>query len=211
MANLIGIFSLFNATYATLTYIIIHFGIAAVFGLMLLESASLPIPSEVVLPLVGLFAFKGDINVYLALLAAFLGSFIGMAIDYYIAYFLGKDFIYKKLQFFHIKKKTLEEFDEWFAINGSFTVFVSRLLPIVRTFINFPAGFAMMDKKKFFVYSMTGSIIWDTLLIAFGYYALSINNIVTVMSLTGVFAIILYIIYKVGIGQIKKRGKKYEL
>ena len=122
-----------NFTYSTISGLIAAHGYASIFFLMLLEAASFPfVPSEVVLPAVGFFIAEGSINPILGFAAAMLGGVIGMAIDYYIAYFLGKELIYKHLRWFHIKKEQLIAFDNWFAKNGDFAVFVSRLLPVVR-------------------------------------------------------------------------------
>src|SRR5271157_3531518 len=165
-------------SYSTISGLIAAHGYIAIFVLMVLEAASFPgVPSEVVLPAVGYFIAEGLLNPVLAFAAAITGCTIGMGIDYYIAYFLGKDVVYKHLRFFHIKKEQLLAFDRWFEKNGDFAVFVSRLLPVVRGWIGFPAGFAEMPLKKFFFYSVTGTVIWDVILIAFGYYVHSVNDV----------------------------------
>ena len=156
----------------TITNLLMGYSYLGIFVLMALESASLPVPSEVVLPAIGYFAAKGYISLYLGILAAVVGSMIGIAVDYYIAYFVGKAYVYKHLQRFHIRKSSLDAFDAWFERNGSFAVFISREIPIVRGLISFPAGFAQMPKRKFFLYSLFGTIIWDVVLALFGYYAL---------------------------------------
>jgi len=198
------LYALIHGSYNVINAYIKTYGYAAIFILMTLESSSLPIPSEVVLPLVGLFVAKGTLNFGLALIAALLGSIIGSAIDYVIGYFVGKDIVYKHLKFFHIKKESLDSFDKWFEKNGVAAVFLTRLVPVVRTFINFPAGFAKMSFKKFMAYSIAGMLIWDIVLIAFGYYLLSANSAVVVMASIGVFAILLYVIYKVAMRRMKK-------
>ncbi len=201
--SIIGIFSL---TYSAISSFISSYGYIAIFVLMLLEAASMPVPSEVILPLTGYFASKGVISLYIALPLVYLSSFAGMAINYYIAYFLGKDVVYKHLGLFRIKKEDVEAFEKWFNENGPFVVFISRLLPVVRGLINFPAGFALMDKKKFYVYSMAGSIIWDTLLVLFGYYALSANSLATVLAYIAILGLVLYSIYKISMNKIKRKS-----
>jgi len=197
-------FSIFNLTYSALSSFISSYGYFAILILMILESASMPIPSELLLPVTGYFAAKGALNIYIALVVVYISSFVGMAINYYIAYWLGKDVVYKHLHWFRIKKEDVEAFEKWFDKNGPFTVFISRLLPLVRGLINFPAGFALMNQKKFYAYSMVGSIIWDTALLLFGYYGLAANSITSVLIAIGVFGIILYIIYRVAINNIRK-------
>lgn len=181
------------------------YGYIAIFILMVLEAASLPIPSEVVLPAIGYLAATGSLNVFGGFAVVILGGVAGMLLDYYIAYFLEKDVVYKHLSLFHIKKKTIEDFDRWFAKNGNFAVFITRLLPIVRGFINFPAGFAKMDMKKFLLYSVAGTVIWDVLLIAFGYYALAVDSASTIIVAIAAFGIVLYIVYKVALGKIRNK------
>ncbi|MGC9142277.1 MAG: DedA family protein [Candidatus Micrarchaeia archaeon] len=205
MAFFIGIFSL---AYSSLSSLISEYGYIAVFVLMVLESASMPVPSEVVLPAIGYFSSKGLLNIYVATIVVYLSSFVGMAINYYIAYLLGKDVVYKHLHWFRIKKEDVEAFERWFNENGPFVVFISRLLPIVRGLINFPAGFALMDQKKFYLYSMAGAAIWDTLLILFGYYALSTSSITKLLVSIGIFGIVLYAVYKLAIKRIRGTDKK---
>lgn len=185
--------------------IIESYGYASVVVLMALESASLPLPSEVILPTVGFLVEKGFMNFYIALIAALIGSFIGIMVDYYIGYYLGKDFIYKNLRLFHIKKETLDDFDLWFDKNGEIAVFFSRMIPVIRGLISFPAGFANMDKRKFITYSMVGSLIYDALLILFGMYALSIGNIVELMAAISIFAVLLIAVYKLFMHYLVKK------
>ncbi len=192
---LFSISSLFTDTYSITMALIHSYGYSALFVLMALEGSSLPIPSEVVVPLAGYLAAKGMLNAFVAFIAMFLGSVVGLAVDYYIGYFVGKDLVYKHLKFFHIKQHTLDRFDGWFAENGSFAVFITRFIPLVRTLISFPAGFAKMPQRKFFAYSMAGSFVWDAVLMVFGYYVLSVNSAVIVLGGIGVFVLALYLIY----------------
>ncbi|MEM0149583.1 MAG: DedA family protein [Candidatus Micrarchaeaceae archaeon] len=195
--------SLISNSYATISVLVQHYGYAAIFALMLLEGSSLPVPSEVILPLTGFFARQGFLSLYWGVLAALLGSIAGLAIDYYIGYFIGKDVVYRHLQAFRIKKESLDSFDRWFERNGFAAVFISRLIPVLRTFMSFPAGFAKMPQKEFFAYSIAGSIIWDTVLALYGYYALASDSAVLIMASIGAFALALYAIYYVA----KKRMK----
>jgi membrane protein DedA with SNARE-associated domain len=195
-----------GAAAAVVSFIASHTYLG-VFALMALESASLPIPSEVVLPAIGYLAATGAVNFYLAFAAAVIGSMVGIAIDYYVAYFVGKDVVYRHLQSFHIKKSTLDAFDNWFARNGSFAVFISRLIPIVRGLISFPAGFAQMPQKKFYLYSFLGTAIWDITLMLFGYYALDTANITVMFVAVAAFGIVLYAIYVYALKTIRKNGR----
>ncbi len=199
-----AIVHILTGSYAMINAFISLYGYIAVVVLMALESASLPIPSEVVLPLAGHAVQLYNLNFYIMVLASLIGTAIGITIDYWIAYVLEKSVVYKHLGAFHIKKSTLDSFDEWFSKNGSFAVFVSRILPVVRGLISFPAGFAKMPLKDFFLYSLAGSLIWNVALIMFGYWALSIANLQLLFAVIGVFAMALYMVYRTGMKRIRK-------
>jgi membrane protein DedA with SNARE-associated domain len=181
-----------------------HYGYLAIFALMVLESTSLPVPSEVILPLSGLLAAEGFLNFYLALAAGVLGALVGIALAYAIGYYVGKDIIYKHLRLFHIKQESLDSFDEWFDRNGIAAVFISRLVPEVRALMSYPAGFAKMPLKGFFAYSIAGTLIWNTVLMLFGFYLLSAHSAVIVMGSVGVFAILLYAVYALSMKRMKR-------
>ena len=192
--NLSGIF---NGAVSFFTLILKRYGYLAIFVLMVLEAASLPIPSEVVLPVAGLLAATGLFNIYLIFIVITVASLIGITIDYYLAYFIEKEIIYKHLKIFRISKNQLEGFDRWFNRNGTFTVFIGRMLPEVRGLVSLPAGFAKMPLKKFYSYSLLGITIWDIALLAFGYYALNAHNAYIAMVAVSVFAIAIYALFRI--------------
>lgn len=196
--------SLFTNAYATIQALMGQYGYFAIFVLMLLEGSTIPVPSEVVLPLAGIFVANGTLNFTLAYIAALLGSVVGLAVDYYIGYFIGKDVVYKHLKLFHVTQERLDAFDRWFERNGFAAVFFSRLVPVVRTVMSFPAGFARMNQKKFFAYSAVGAAIWDAVLMVFGMKALSTNNAVITLAAIGVFAIVLYAVYRLAMQRMNK-------
>jgi membrane protein DedA with SNARE-associated domain len=198
--------SLISNSYAAINMLIKSYGYLAIFILMAMESSSLPVPSEVILPLAGFFAAQGTINFVLAFIAGILGSIVGSLVDYAIGYYIGKDIVYKHLKFFHIKKESLDRFDAWFEKNGMAAIFFTRLVPIARTFINFPAGFAKMRLKEFLAYTIAGFFIWDLVLMLFGYYlhTVAVNSAVTALAAIGVFAILLYVVYKVAMKRMRK-------
>ena len=202
----IALGSILNNTYSLIYNLIAEYGYLAVFALMLLENSSVPVPSEIILPLAGFFAAKepASFNFYIALVAALLGSLFGLAIDYFIGYYLGKDIVYRHLGLFHISKKTLDDFDSWFNKNAVPAILVTRLIPVVRTVMSFPAGFAKMPKRKFFSYSMLGSGIYDFILMLFGFEALPSNNALLIMASAGVLIIFFYIVY----AEVKKSIRK---
>ena len=198
-----AIVNIITGTYSTISAFMSLYDYLAIIVLMALESASLPLPSEVILPLAGHFVRTGNLNIILAIVASMVGTAIGISVDYWIAYFIEKDVVYKHLHTFRISKPSLEAFDGWFAKNGAFTVFVSRMLPVVRGLISFPAGFAKMNLKDFYLYSLVGALVWNTALILFGYYALSIANAQIMFAVLALFGIVLYLVYRAGMKKIK--------
>ncbi len=189
-----------SGLYAYATSMVSSYGYAAIFGLMALEGSSLPVPSEAVLPLAGGLAATGLLNFWMAFAAALLGSILGLAVDYYIGYFVGKDIVYKHIKLFRVKRSTLEDFDSWFNRNRVAVVFLSRFVPVLRTLMSFPAGFARMDKKTFFAYSIAGTGIWDMALMAIGYLTLDSatypSAAILALTIAGVMVVGVYLIYR---------------
>lgn len=204
--------SLINAAHSAMSWFgvgsiysfVAAFGYLAIFILMALESASLPIPSEVILPLAGVFIAQGLLSFPAVLAVAIVAGVVGMSIDYFIAYYLSKQVVYKHLELFHLKRSSLEAFDRWFERNGNFAVFSLRMVPVLRGLVSFPAGFAGMRKREFYIYSVAGSLIWYIVLIAFGYYALGYSNLTFAVAAIAGLGIALYLIYFLIMRRIRK-------
>ena len=96
----------------------------------------------------------------------------------------------------------------WFSKNGNIAMFFSRMIPVVRGLVSFPAGFAQISKKRFLFYSMTGSLIYDILLILFGMYALPTGNLVLLMASIGILAMVLFLIYKLFYDYMKRSNQR---
>lgn len=136
---------------------------------MILESACIPIPSEVIMPFGGYLASTGHINLIGVILIGTLGNIIGSLIAYAIGYWGGKRFIDRFGKYVLLSQKHLEAAEKWFDKRGEITVFVSRILPAIRTFISLPAGIARMSPGKFVTYTAIGSLIWSGILTYVGY------------------------------------------
>ncbi len=145
-------------------------GYYGIFLLMLLESSSLPIPSEVILPFSGYLASQGFLNLWLIIVVTTVAGLTGSLIDYYLGALLGLEGI-KRLKYLPIRKGQLESAVKWFASYGSVAVFVSRLIPGFRTLISFPAGIVRMSIAKFLFYTALGCLLWNTILACAGFYA----------------------------------------
>jgi len=134
-------------------------GVVAVFLLMALESACIPIPSEAIMLFAGFSVSKGDLTLFGVVTAGVLGNLVGSWIAYAVGYY-GRLDLLEKNKLIHISPKHLKWADDWFERYGAATVFFSRMLPIVRTFISLPAGVAKMPFWRFSAYTLAGSIPW---------------------------------------------------
>ena len=145
------------------------FGYSAVVFLMALESANIPVPSEVVLPFAGFLVFRGQLNFHLAALAGAVGCLLGSVASYYLGKKLGRLFVQKYGKWFFIGPKQFELGDRWMKKYGNFTAFFSRLLPVVRTFISLVMGILEAPFFPFAILTFVGSWIWSYLLVYLGY------------------------------------------
>jgi membrane protein DedA with SNARE-associated domain len=141
------------------TEIIGSAGVAGVFALMILESACIPVPSEAIMLFAGFSASKGELTLFGIVAAGVLGNLVGSWIAYAVGYY-GRLDLLERNRLIHVSPKHLEWADRWFERYGSPTVFFSRMLPIVRTFISLPAGVAKMPFWRFSAYTFLGSIPW---------------------------------------------------
>jgi membrane protein DedA with SNARE-associated domain len=144
-------------------------GSLGIFILMAIESSFLPLPSELVLVPAGYLVYKGEMNGFVVLLSAVLGSVFGACVNYYLALFLGRPFLHKYGKYFFIKEATLTKTEVFFEKYGSFSTFTGRLLPVIRHLISIPAGLAKMDVGKFVLYTALGSFSWAVILVVLGY------------------------------------------
>jgi membrane protein DedA with SNARE-associated domain len=134
-------------------------GYPAVFLLMTLESACLPVPSEAIMLFAGFAVSKGELTLFGIVAAGVLGNLVGSWIGYAIGYF-GRTDLLERHKVFHVNPEWLKRTEGWFERYGDFAVFFSRMLPIVRTFVSLPAGVARMPIVRFSVLTVLGSIPW---------------------------------------------------
>ncbi len=148
-------------------------GYWGVYLLMTLESACIPIPSEIIMPFSGFLVSLGKLEIIRLTLVAALGNLTGAVITYAIGYWGGRPFVLKYGKYFFIKEKEVHHAERFFERWGDFAVFLARNLPIVRTFISLPAGVAEMNFPKFALFSFIGSIPWC---LALAYIGLALGN-----------------------------------
>jgi len=134
-------------------------GVVAVFLLMTLESACIPVPSEAIMLFAGFSVSKGELTLFGIVAAGVLGNLAGSWIAYAVGYY-GRIDLLEKNKLIHISPKHLKWADDWFARYGSWTVFFARMLPIIRTFISLPAGVARMPFWRFTLFTLAGCIPW---------------------------------------------------
>ena len=145
------------------------YGAAAVFVLMLLESMGILIPSEAISPFAGYLVSQGQMGFFAAVTAGVLGNLVGSWIAYFIGLWGGRELWFKYGRYVGVRAHHLKIAENWFDRYGELAVFASRCLPVVRTFISFPAGTARMDFLKFTLYTFLGCVPWVFALTYLGY------------------------------------------
>jgi membrane protein DedA with SNARE-associated domain len=138
-------------------------GLPAVFVLMALESACLPVPSEAIMLFAGFSVSEGELTLFGIVAAGVLGNLVGSWAAYAVGYY-GRLELLEKNRWIHVPPRYLKWADDWFARYGDATVFFTRMLPIIRTFISLPAGIAKMPFWRFTVLTLIGCIPWVLML-----------------------------------------------
>lgn len=154
---------------STLSNLVATYGLAAVFVLMVLESCGIPFPSEVIMPTGGLLAATGHINLVAAIVAGAVANLVGSLIAYGLAARFGEPLLLGPGRYLGIRRHHLRLADGWFERWGMLAVLVGRVLPVVRTYISFPAGLARVDLVRFSALTLIGALPWCAALALAGY------------------------------------------
>jgi len=154
---------------AALSNFVAAYGLVAVFVLMVFESCGFPFPSEVIMPTAGLLAATGHLNLYAAILAGALANLVGSLIAYGVAARFGEPLLLGPGRYIGIRRHHLELADGWFRRWGLWAVFIGRVLPVIRTYISFPAGLAHIDLARFSILTFAGALPWCAFLALIGY------------------------------------------
>lgn len=184
---------------------------------MTLESALIPIPSEVTMPFAGYLVTTGKMSFVAVVLIGALGNLVGSWIGYGVGYFLEETIIVSLIK--RYGKFILISIDEynhslkWFNKFGDKIAFFSRILPAVRTFISLPAGLAKMNFWKFSIYTFLGSLVWSTLLTYVGVYlgskwdtiGIYFHKFDLILAVLLIFSILLYVNHKLKFIKFRKR------
>lgn len=203
-----------------LSALIINFiqstGYWGVFLLMTLESALIPIPSEITMPFAGFLVSTGKLSMIGIILAGTIGNLIGSLIAYGLGYFLEETIIVSLIEkygkFILVTKHEYDRAIHWFNKYGGKIAFFSRLLPAVRTFVSLPAGLSEMNIWKFSIYTFLGSLMWSAFLAYIGFYLGENWHSIEVyyrkfeFALAGIFIVLVvwYINHKLKIIKIRK-------
>jgi len=133
-----------------------------VVGLMAIESACIPLPSEIIMPFSGylVFRYPDRFNLFMMGVAGAAGCVVGSLVAYYAGKYGGRPLVEKYGKYVLIRHQDLDRADHWFARYGDWAIFFSRLMPVVRTFISFPAGVSGMNVPRFIVFTFIGSLPW---------------------------------------------------
>lgn len=150
------------------TGLVSKLGYFGIFLGMLIESASIPLPSEAIMGFSGYLVYKGEFNFWLTVFFGALGNATGSTIMYLAGKYGGHPFLERYGKYLRIEHKEIHKAEKWFNKYGDITVFISQLLPVIRTFISFPAGVLEINYKKFIIYTFTGAFIWCAVLVYVG-------------------------------------------
>lgn len=144
-------------------------GYAGIAAMMAIESACIPLPSEIIMPFSGFLVSQGRFTIFGCALAGAIGCVIGSILAYVVGRYGGRQFIWKYGKYILISHHDVEMADRWFDKHGQFVVFFSRLLPVIRTFISLPAGISKMRFIPFVIYTFAGSLPWCYFLAYLGF------------------------------------------
>ena len=154
---------------AAVSNFIAAYGLVAVFVLMVVESCGVPFPSEVIMPTAGLLAAAGHMNLVAAVVAGAAANLAGSLIAYGLAARFGEPLLFGPGRYIGIRRHHVELADGWFRRWGLLAVLAGRCLPVIRTYISFPAGLARVDLVRFSILTFVGALPWCAALAYVGY------------------------------------------
>ena len=171
---------------------IVQYGTISIFCVVLLEYANLPIPSEVVLPFIGLLVAAGSITFQEAVVVSVVAGIIGSLINYFIGLYFGKPVLKYILNKQPKLEKSVTSSMWWVNKYGKVSVMLSRVVPLARTFISIPAGVIRMNMWSFIIYSTVGIGMWNIALICFG--MIFGNNIKVISTILNRYSIVMRVL-----------------
>lgn len=174
--------------------------------LMAMESSIIPVPSELVMAPAGYLAHEGSMNLWVAILCGTVGSLIGSYANYFVAQYLGRPLILKYGKYVGISAHKFEMVERYFEAHGEISVFVCRLLPVLRHLISIPAGLSRMNHARFATYTALGAGIWMIVLTYIGYFIGKEKELIAEYSHQAVlYAVIFCVVLVIGYVLAKRR------
>ena len=146
-----------------------QYGLISIFLVVMLEYANLPLPSEIVLPFIGIMVARGNINFALALMVSVFGGMVGSITNYLIGLYFGKPLLKYMMKKYPKTQPSIRSSMWWMNKYGKISVMIARVVPVARTVISIPAGINKMNIGMFILYSTIGISVWNTILIFLGY------------------------------------------
>jgi membrane protein DedA with SNARE-associated domain len=185
------------------------YGLLGILLLMAVESCGVPVPSEFVMPPAGALAAAGHLSLPATILAGALGNLIGSLVAYGLAARFGRRLLLGPGAWVGISRRHLESAEGWFRRYGAAAVFFGRMLPVVRTYISFPAGLARVPLVRFCALTFLGSLPWSAALAAAGYALGShYREIASVYEPVSVaFGVALVLLVAAWLGRNRRRGR----
>jgi membrane protein DedA with SNARE-associated domain len=178
---------------------IAQLGYTGIFFLMILESALIPIPSEIIMPFSGFLSSTGRLDPLLVTLSGSLGNLVGSVLTYYLGIKAGRKFILKYGRYILFKKEHLESTEKLFERYGDRISFAGRLFPGIRTYVSLPAGIGKTNFTKFVAYTFAGSLIWNSMLtyvgMSLGSNWKNIDKYSTYLDVAALLAVAVFVIW----------------
>jgi membrane protein DedA with SNARE-associated domain len=153
-------------------------GYPGIVVLMAIESSMLPLPSELVMPPAGYLAAKGEMSFAVVVACGVLGSLLGSLANYGLARWLGRAFFLRLGKYVLLTERGLDRSERYFATHGEISVFMGRMLPVVRHLISIPAGIARMSLSRFVLFTGLGALVWCTILTWIGWFIGSREDVI---------------------------------
>jgi membrane protein DedA with SNARE-associated domain len=194
-----------------------NLGYPGILFLMALESACMPVPSEIVMPFAGYLVWQGSttMSFWGVVLVGSVGCTVGSIAAYVAGSYAGRPLILRYGKYILLREKHIITAEKWFAKYGDKATFIGRLLPVIRTVISLPAGIAKMDFKKFVFYSFIGSVPWNIMLTYVGFWLgpnwESIKGVfryLDIMVVLGVFAVVVYYVVRMRRNKVQKEASQ---
>lgn len=167
-------------------------GYPGIFILMAMESSVIPIPSEFVMSPAGYLAQAGKMDMLAVILCGTFGSLFGAYLNYFASHYLGRPLVLKYGRYVWITEEKFAKVETFFLRHGEISIFIGRLLPVVRHLISLPAGLAGMHHLKFALYTVLGAGIWVTILAWIGYFIGSNQDLIMKYSHHALYGVLIF-------------------